>query len=187
MEKHLDEKELCRQFSQGGSLAEKAFTKIVQAFGPALYRQIRLITKNGQHTDDVLQNVFVKVYQNLGSFKGESSLYTWMYRIARNEALNFIQKEERRSGIDLDAAVFEIKAGHDVLDGTTEETISFLLDAAMESLPEKQALVFQLKYFEELPYKEISERLGTSEGALKASFHHAKQKIEKFILERLNQ
>lgn len=187
MEIHLDEKELCQRFSQGGQQAEQAFTELVEAFGPMLYRQIFAITKNHPHTDDVLQDVFVKVYQNLVKFQGDSALYTWLYRIARNEALNFIKKEKRRSGVELDEVIFEIKAGHDVLDGTTPALISSLLQQALESLPEKQGLVFQLKYFEEMPYREISERLGTSEGALKASFHHAKQKIEKFILERLNQ
>lgn len=186
MEKHLDDSEICQQFSQGGRHAEEAFSLIVGHYGPMLYQQIRLITRNHQHTDDVLQNVFVKVYRNLAEFKGDSALYTWMYRIARNEALNFIKSEKRRSGVDLDAPILEIKAGHAVLDQTDSETISHLLQQAIDSLPEKQAVVFQLKYFEELPYHEISKKLGTSEGALKANFHHAKQKIEKFILSRLN-
>lgn len=186
MEKHLDESELLRQFSQGGSIAERAFATIVSEYGPILYRQIRVITKSHELTNDVLQNVFMKVFQNLSGFKGDSALYTWMYRIARNEALNFIEKENRRAGVDLDAPILEIKAGHAVLDSTDSETISNLLQDAIDTLPEKQALVFQLKYFEELPYHEISKRLGTSEGGLKASFHHAKQKIEKFILNQLN-
>lgn len=186
MKQHLDDSEICKQFAQGGSQAEKAFTIIVGKYGPMLYNQIRAITKNHEHTNDVLQNVFVKVYQNLADFKGDSALYTWMYRIARNEALNFIEKEQRRSGVDLDTPILEIKAGHAVLGHTDSETISKLLQKAIDSLPEKQAVVFQLKYFEDLPYNEISKRLGTSEGALKASFHHAKQKIEKFILNQLN-
>lgn len=187
MAKHLDDSELIGKFAQGGMHAEEAFRTIVSAYGPTLYNQIRGITRCHEQTNDVLQNVFVKVYQNLSDFKGDAALSTWMYRIARNEALNHIQKEQRRSGVDLDAPLLEIKAGHAVLDGTDSETISTLLQEAVNALPEKQALVFQLKYFEELPYNEISRRLGTSEGALKASFHHAKQKIEQFVLNRLNQ
>ena len=186
MRKHLDDSEICQQFAQGGPQAEKAFTILVSDYGPLLYNQIRAITKNHEHTNDVLQNVFVKVYQNLADFKGDSALYTWMYRIARNEALNFVDKEKRRSGVDLDTPILEIKAGRAVLDQTDSETISNLLQEAINTLPEKQAIVFQLKYFEDLPYHEISKKLGTSEGALKASFHHAKQKIEKFILNQLN-
>lgn len=187
MAKHLDDSEILGKFAQGGQHAEEAFREIVSAYGTLLYSQIRGITRCHEQTNDVLQNVFVKVFQNLSEFKGDSALHTWMYRIARNEALNHIQKEQRRSGVDLDEPILEIKAGHAVLDSTDSETISTLLQEAVASLPEKQALVFQLKYFEDLPYNEISRRLGTSEGALKASFHHAKQKIEKFVLDRLNQ
>ena len=109
-----------------------------------------------------------------------------MYRIARNETLNYLEKEERRAGIDLDEPILEIMAGHHVLDGTTPETITNILQAAIDTLPEKQAIVFEMKYFQELKYSEISEKTGTSEGALKANFHHAKQKIEKFIVSKLN-
>ena len=110
-----------------------------------------------------------------------------LYRIARNETLNFLDKEKRRTGVDLDEPIIEIIAGHSVLDGVSADDISNFLQEAIETLPEKQALVFQLKYFEDLKYSEISARLDTSEGALKASFHHAKQKIEDFVLNKLNQ
>ena len=110
-----------------------------------------------------------------------------MYRICRNEALNFLEKENRRTGVDLDPPMLEILAGNQTLDTLDAETISDLLTQAIDSLPEKQALVFQLRYFEEIPYSEISKKLTTSEGGLKASFHHAKQKIQEFILNALNQ
>ena len=186
MVKPLDDSEIIQHFSQGGLQAEKAFRSLVDQHGPALYRQIRGMAKSHELTNDILQDVFVKVYKNLPSFKGGSSLYTWMYRIARNETLNFLEKEQRRSGVDMDAPALEIKAGHSELDQIDGETISNLLLEAIARLPEKQAIVFQLKYFEELPYHEISKRLGTSEGALKASFFHAKKKIETFILTQLN-
>jgi len=186
MDGHLDDIEIIKLFNQGGDGVEKAFKTIVSKYGEVLYSQIRRITKNHDHTNDVLQNVLVKIYQNLAKFNQDSALYTWMYRIARNESLNFIDKEKRRSGVKLDEPVLEIVAGYEVLDNTTPELISNLLEAAIESLPEKQALVFQMKYFEELKYSEISKRLDTSEGALKANFHHAKQKIEQYILNQLN-
>ena len=186
MSKPLDDKTIIDLFNQGGNKAEAAFNAIVSQYGEALYSQIRGITKNHEIANDVLQNVLIKVYQNLPKFKGDSALYTWIYRIARNETLNTLEKEKRRSGVDLDAPILEIKAGHSVLDNTTPEFITDTLQEAIETLPEKQALVFQLKYFEELKYSEISKRLNTSEGALKASFHHAKQKIQDFILRKLN-
>ena len=186
MIKHPEDEDIITLFNQGGSSTEKAFNQLVAKYGEILYRQIRAVTRNHEHTNDVLQNVLIKIYQNLNGFKGDSALYTWMYRITRNETLNFIEKEKRRSGVDIDPPILEILAGHQVLDSTTSETISDLLTKAINSLPEKQAIVFQLKYFEELKYSEISKKLGTSEGALKANFHHAKQKIEEFILNQLN-
>lgn len=186
MAQHPEDDEIVALFNQGGSKANSAFNILVAKYGEILYRQIRVVTKNHEHTNDVLQNVLVKVYQNLNSFKGDSALYTWMYRIARNESLNFIDKEKRRTGVDLDEPVFEIIAGHSGLDTMDSEMISGLLMQAIQSLPEKQATVFQLKYFEDMKYSEISKKLNTSEGALKASFHHAKQKIQDFILTQLN-
>jgi RNA polymerase sigma-70 factor (ECF subfamily) len=186
MSKPLEDSEFLIQFRKGGTHAEQAFHALVKFHGPALYRQIRGMAKSHELANDILQEVFVKIYQNLEHFKGDSALYTWMFRIARNEALNTIQKEQRRTGVDLDSSIFEIRAGHALLDQISGDTISQWLEDAIAELPEKQAIVFQLKYFEELPYHEISRRLGTSEGALKASFHHAKQKIERFLIQRLN-
>jgi RNA polymerase sigma-70 factor (ECF subfamily) len=184
---HPEDESILELFAQGGTLAEKAFSQLVQKYGETLYSQIRVITRNHEHTNDVLQNVLIKVFQNLSNFKGDSALYTWLYRIARNETLNFLDKEKRRTGVDVDEPILEIIAGHSVLDGVNSEQISSILNEAIDSLPEKQALVFQLKYFDDLKYSEISKKLNTSEGALKANFHHAKQKIEEFVLNKLNQ
>lgn len=186
MTKHLDDKAFFELFNQGGSFANEAFTGLVKHYGPILYNQIRAISRNHELTNDILQNVLIKVFQNLPKFKGDSALYTWMYRIARNETLNYLEKEKRRTGVDIDEPILEIIAGHHVLDSTTPEMISNTLQAAIETLPEKQAIVFEMKYFQELKYSEISKITGTSEGALKANFHHAKQKIETFILSKLN-
>ncbi len=182
-----EDQEILDLFDRGGSSIDQAFQILVKTYGEILYSQIRKITRNHEQTNDVLQNVLVKVYQNLGDFKRNSSLYTWMYRICRNETLNFLDKENRRTGVDLDPPMLEILAGNQSLDTLDSEKISEMLNRAIESLPEKQALVFQLRYFEEMPYAEISKKLTTSEGALKANFHHAKQKIQEFILNSLNQ
>lgn len=187
MKKHLEDSEIINQFSQGGVHAEQAFNAVVTQFGPQLYSQIRRIVGNHDQTNDVLQNVFIKVFKNLHDFHNDSTIYTWIYRIAHNESLNFLAKEKRRAGIDFDSPIVEIQGGHAQLDTLDSGQISELLLRAIETLPEKQAIVFQLKYFDEMQYNEMSTRLGTSEGALKASFHHAKQKIEKFILSQLNQ
>lgn len=187
MSKHPDDQDIINWFAQGGSKAEIAFSHLVQKYGDSLYRQIRFITRNHEHTNDVLQNVLVKVYQNLSGFKQESGLYTWLYRIARNETLNFISKEKRHKSVDLDQNFFEISAGHAVLDAHQPEFIESVFREAVLQLPEKQARVFQMKYFEEMKYSEISSVLNTSEGALKASYHIARQKIEEYVLSKLNQ
>ncbi len=186
MIKHPDDNEILNLFKQGASSSEKAFTQISQKFGKQLYWQIRRITKNHEHTNDILQNVFVKIWLNLSGFNAQSSLYSWMYRIARNETITFLEKEKKNSSIDIDDSLVEIIAGHASLDTHNAEEISELLMKAIEILPEKQALVFQLKYFEDLKYSEISAQLGTSEGALKANYFHAVQKIQDFILSKLN-
>jgi len=182
----VEDREILEQFDKGASFAEKAFVSLVGKYGQQLYWQIRRVVKNHDQANDILQNVFVKVWQFLGDFNRDSSLYTWLYRIARNETLNFLQSEKRSSTVDLDDEMLEIKAGHALLDQHTPEQISELLMQAVETLPEKQALVFQLKYFEDLPYHEIAAQLGTSEGALKASYHHATGKIRKFLEAQLN-
>lgn len=173
-------------FKHGKASQHEAFGILVKSYGEILYRQIRSMTRNHEQTNDILQNTLLKIYENLPGFKAESALYTWMYRIARNETLNFLDKEKRRSGVDLDEPIMEIIAGNQALDALDSETISRWLEEAISTLPEKQAAVFHLKYFEDMKYSEMSAMLSTSEGALKASFHHARQKIEEFVRQKLN-
>lgn len=187
MKKHPEDSELVDSFAQGGKLAEESFRLLTLKYGPPLYRYIRSLTRNHEDANDVLQNALIKVYQNLKAYRGDSALYTWLYRIARNESLNFIKSRQRRSTVDLDEPLLELHAGHVLLDSCNEDQLSDLFQKALDQLPEKQALVFQLKYFEDLKYSEIAERLGMSEGGLKANFHHARQKIETFITSELNQ
>ena len=159
----------------------QAFQKLLKEYQKPLYNHIRTIVLNHDDTDDVLQNTFVKVFQYLNKFKGESRLFSWMYRIATNEALTFLNQKAKINGVTSETlqnkTIDNLKA--DVYFNGNE--IQIKLQKAIASLPEKQQLVFKMKYFEELKYEEISEILGTSVGALKASYHHAVKKIETFV------
>ncbi len=156
------------------------FRKIVQKYQERIYWQIRRYTKNHQDTEDVMQNVFVKAWKGLANFREESNLYTWLYRIAYNETHTFLARESKRKTVDLDPPLFENSITVEGKDYSPEE-IEEILKKAMENLPEKQLLVFNLKYFDELKFSEISELTGTSVGGLKASYHLAVKKIEEFI------
>ena len=159
----------------------QAFKKLLQEYQKPLYNHIRTIVLNHDDTDDVLQNTFVKVFQYLNKFKGESKLFSWIYRIATNEALTFLNQKAKINGVTSETlqnkTIDNLKA--DVYFDGNE--IQIKLQKAIASLPEKQQLVFKMKYFEELKYEEISEILGTSVGALKASYHHVVKKIETFV------
>ena len=159
----------------------QAFQRLMQEYQKPLYAHIRNIVLSHDDADDVLQNTFIKVFQNLKTFKAESKLFTWMYRIATNEALTFLNQKAKKSGVSSvelqNKAIDNLKA--DIyFDG---DEIQIKLQKAIAELPEKQQLVFKMKYFEDLKYEEISEILGTSVGALKASYHHAVKKIEAFV------
>ncbi|MCU0350085.1 MAG: sigma-70 family RNA polymerase sigma factor [Flavobacterium sp.] len=159
----------------------EAFRKLLQLYQKPLYNHIRNIVLNHDDTDDVLQNTFMKVFQNLENFKGESKLFSWMYRIATNEALTFLQQKAKKQGISSEEVQKNVisKLESDVFfDG---DEIQLKLQKAIATLPEKQQLVFKMKYFEELKYEEISEIVDTSVGALKASYHLAVKKIEEFL------
>lgn len=159
----------------------QAFQKLLKEYQKPLYNHVRNILLNHDDTDDVLQNTFVKVFQNLNKFKGESKLFSWMYRIATNEALTFLNHKAKLGGVSSETlqskAIDNLKA--DIYFDGNE--IQIKLQKAIIQLPEKQQLVFKMKYFEELKYEEISEILGTSVGALKASYHHAVKKIEAIV------
>ena len=158
-----------------------AFQKLLRNYQRPLYNHIRNIVLNHDDADDVLQNTFIKVFQYLKDFKGESKLFSWMYRIATNEAIRFINQKAKRNGTTSEAMqtkiVDNLKADS-YFDGNE---IQIKLQKAVALLPEKQQLVFKMKYYEEIKYEELSEILGTSIGALKASYHHAVKKIEDFV------
>ena len=177
-----DEKEFIVQLLNPQT-QHKAFEQLLQLYQKPLYHHIRNIVLNHDDADDVLQNTFIKVFNYLKDFKGDSKLFSWMYRIATNEALTFIQQKAKRNGTTseaLQSKAIENLASDVYFDGNE---IQIKLQKAIIQLPEKQQLVFKMKYFEELKYEEIAEITGTSVGALKASYHHAVKKIEEFLKE----
>ncbi len=158
-----------------------AFQKLVKLYQKPLYNNIRNIVLNHDDAHDVLQNTFIKIFQNLSKFKGESKLFSWIYRISTNEAITFINSKAKRNGTtseDMQSKIVNNLQSDVYFDGNE---IQFKLQKAITLLPEKQQLVFKMKYFEELKYEQISEILGTSVGALKASYHIATKKIEEFV------
>lgn len=160
-----------------------AFNMLVDAYKERLYWHIRRILLDHDDTDDVLQNTFIKCFENIDRFKGESKLYSWLYRIATNEALSFLRQKSRKLGVDNDQYI-EKKASLLEADVYFEgNAIDYALQEAIAKLPEKQRLVFNMKYFQEMKYEEISLILDTSVGALKASYHHAVAKIKDSLTE----
>lgn len=131
--------------------------------------------------DDVLQNVFIKVWKGLENFREDSQLYTWMYRIATNECLTFLEQQKKKSSVSLSDVEAGLSNKVKADDNFNSNKLEWKLQLAIQQLPEKQRLVFNLRYYDEMPYEEMSKILETSEGALKASYHHAAKKIEDFI------
>lgn len=160
---------------------ESAFSILVKTYQMKVYNIVRKMVIDHDDTNDIVQETFVKVWHKVADFKGESQLYTWIYRIATNEALQFLRKRKRRMLFWSDNSDLESHLAEDpALNG---DEIQFKLQKAILKLPDRQRLVFNLKYFEELRYEEISVILDTSVGSLKASYHHAVKKIEKLINE----
>ena len=162
---------------------EKGFTALVEKYQEKLYWHIRRIVMVHDDADDVLQNVFIKVWKNLGKFKENSKLYTWLYRIATNESLTFINKRKRTSSTPLETDDYDLGAMLKADPFFEGDEIQIKLQEAIDLLPDKQKLVFKLRYYDEMKYDDMSEVLGTSVGALKASYHHAVKKIEKYLTE----
>jgi len=159
----------------------KGFRLVVEKYGQRLYWHIRRLVILHEDADDALQNTFINVWKSMGDFRNESSLYTWLYTIATNEALTLINKRKRNAAIsidDLGSYFANSKEGSTYFDGDEAQV---KLQNAIMQLPDKQRIVFNLKYFDEMTYKEMSKITMTSEGALKASYHHAVKKIEKIL------
>ncbi len=176
----IDEEKLLKELRDPQTV-RKGFAKLVTEYSERLYWQIRKMVLSHDDSNDILQDVFVKAWTNLDNFRGEAKLSTWLYRIAINESITFINKKRTQKNISIDeddSFLINTLESDTYFDGDEAQK---LLQKAILTLPDKQRLVFQMKYFEEMKYDDISEILGTSVGALKASYHHAVKKVEKYL------
>ncbi len=176
----VEEQELVTAL-QNEEAKEAAFRELVSQYKERLYWQIRNMVLNHDDTDDVLQNTFIKIFKNIDSFKGESKLHTWMYRIAANESITFLNKKAKRNNISIenlkDSAVRKLET--DVYFEGDELQLQF--QKAIATLPPRQQLIFNMKYFQDHTFEELSKILDTSVGGLKSSYHIAVKKITEFI------
>jgi len=178
---HLDDHTLLQQFKDPGT-KEKAYTAVIKKYQEKLYWHIRRMVVQHEDTNDVLQNMFIKVWNGLENFREDSQLYTWLYRIATNESLTFLEQQKRRSSVSIDNEESGLENKIKADTNFDANKLEWKLQLAIQKLPEKQRLVFNLRYYDEMPYEQMSRVLETSEGALKASYHHAAKKVEEFII-----
>lgn len=179
---HVDDATLLMQF-RDPEKKERAFTAIIKKYQEKLYWHIRRMVVEHEDANDVLQNVFIKMWNGLENFREDAQLYTWLYRIGTNESLTFIEQKKKKT------AAVSLSEDENYLSNSLKadrhfdaNKLEWKLQLAIQQLPEKQRVVFSLRYYDEMPYEEMSKVLETSEGALKASYHHAVKKIEDFIL-----
>lgn len=166
---------------RSSATCREAFTEVIRIFTEPLYWQIRRIVIDHDDSNDILQNTFLKAWSNIENFRGEAKLSTWLHKIAINESLTFINKQKIKNNIPLDDSneyLLENIQSSEWFDG---DELQLKLQQVISTLPEKQRLVFNMKYFDEMKYDEISEILNTSVGSLKASYHHAVKKIEAYF------
>ena len=161
----------------------EAFSEVIRLYSEPLYWQIRRLVQNHEDADDLLQNTFMKAWQSIENFRGDARLSTWLYKIAINESMTHLAKERKRQGLSIDdqeAALISLIEADQEIDG---DELALKLRKAIATLPEKQRIVFNMKYFDEMKYEDMSNILGTSVGALKASYHLAVKKIEQYFSE----
>ena len=178
----LSDKELIQLFRAENS-RNHAFNLIVKKYQEKLYWHIRKMLISHEETDDVLQNTFINAFHGLNNFREDASLFTWLYRIATNEALTALKKKKRRYFLSLSDVQSQLEKNLEADDYINGEVVKMKLQKAILTLPEKQRLVFHMKYFDELKYEEMANILNTTVGALKASYYHAVRKIEKYLEE----
>lgn len=172
----MDDREILTLFREGAR--ERAFNELMRSYSERLYWHIRNLVQIHEDADDVLQNTWVKVWEALDTFRGDAQLYTWLYRIATNEAVSFLKKARLKAALsltDYERALGNRLKADDYFSG---DRLQLALQKAIATLPPKQKAVFTLRYFQELPYEEISEILETSVGSLKTSYHYAAEKVE---------
>lgn len=176
----LNDSELLVQF-RNPLTKEKAYTTLIRKYQEKLYWHIRRMVVEHEDANDVLQNVLIRVWNGLENFREDSQLYTWLYRIATNECLTYLEQQKKRSSVsfsDVETGLSNKIMADKHFD---PNRLEWKLQLAIQQLPEKQRVVFSLRYYEEMPYEQMSKVLETSEGALKASYHHAVKKIEDYI------
>ncbi|MDE7402305.1 MAG: sigma-70 family RNA polymerase sigma factor [Muribaculaceae bacterium] len=178
----VDEKELVADL-QNPAKARGAFDTLVKRYGERIYWQIRKMVVSHDDANDLLQNCFIKAWNNIHLFRGDAKLMTWLYKIAINESINFLNKERQRQGITEDGDDSFLLANLEADDSIDGEALEAELNKAVLALPEKQRIVFNMRYYDEMKYEEMSEILGTSVGALKASYHHAVKKVTSALLD----
>ena len=176
-----DEGALVHGLKSEGRPRELAFAKLVDLYQERIYWHIRRMVHYHEDADDVLQNTFIKIYKHIDRFQGDSKLFTWIYRIATNESITYLQKRNRSVSEDLDGQRQVSIAADSYFDG---DEAQLLLKEAVANLPDRQKAVFNLKYYEDLSYDEIAGILEVTSGALKASYHHAVKKIENYVKSR---
>jgi RNA polymerase sigma factor (sigma-70 family) len=182
----VEDQELLEKFAQADS-RNYAFNMLVRKYQQRIYWHARKMVIDHDDASDVTQDTFIKVWNNLDNFRADSQLFTWIYRIATNECLSFLAKKRRRFMLPLGDVEAELSTKLDTSAHLSGDQIQLALQKAVLKLPEKQRLVFNMKYFDDLKYEDISEITGTSVGALKASFHAATKKVEETLKRSLNQ
>lgn len=179
--KQVEDSEILLKFSQEKTRNE-AFNLLLNKYQQKIYWHIRRLVIDHDDADDLVQDVFIKVWKNLDKFRNDSQLYTWIYRIASNESITFLNKKKQKNNIPLDDVSTELAETLTASTYFNGDKVQAKLQQAILTLPDKQRLIFNLKYFDDLKYEEIADITGTSVGALKASFHIAVKKIEAFML-----
>lgn len=179
-EAQLDDSKLVARL-RDSSTCREAFGDLIKLYSEPLYRQIRRMVQSHDDTDDILQNTFMKAWQNIENFRGDAKLSTWLYKIAINECMTFLEKERKRRGLSLDDEESNMVALIQADTNIDGDQLAQKLREAVATLPEKQRLVFNMRYYDDMKYEQMSEIMGTSVGALKASYHLAVKKIEQFF------
>ncbi|CAM3895634.1 RNA polymerase sigma factor [Mucilaginibacter galii] len=181
MSASVSDTEILSKF-QDEKTRNEAFNLLLKKYQQKIYWHVRRMVINHDDADDLVQDVFIKIWKNLPGFRSDAQLYTWMYRIATNECITFLNKKKQKNNIPLDDVSYEL--AESLADSTylSGDKVQLKLQQALLTLPDKQRLVFNMKYYDDMKYEEISDVLGTSVGALKASFHLAVKKIEAHLL-----
>lgn len=180
----LDDSDILRLYKAGQR--EEAFNHVVKNYGERLYWHIRRLVLVHEDADDLLQNTFVKAWSAMDSFRGASGLYTWLYRIATNETLTFLNKQRISGAFSLSEEPERVGRMLSTDRNFDGDKLQMTLQQAIASLPPKQRVVFTMRYYDETPYEQISKVLGTSVGALKASYHHAYNKVLEYVKQRID-